>query len=106
MLNIDISDLNELRSWSAALNVSPDRLKQAVLAVGTSPYTVIKYLNKANPVAGGARSERSRKTRASGTPPVAIREKVLQVALAEWTPEEHASLPWFQGMRTDKRPQR
>jgi len=33
-------------------------------------------------------------------------EKVLQLALAEWTPEEHASLPWFQGVRVDKRQQR
>jgi len=106
MLNIDISDVNAIRSWSAALNVSPDRLKQAVLAVGTSPYTVIKYLNKANPVQGGTRADRSHKARGNSAQPLFKPEKVLQLALAEWTPEEHASLPWFQGVRVDKRQQR
>ena len=106
MLNIDISDVNEIRSWSAALNVSPDRLRQAVLAVGTSPYTVIKYLNKASALQGGARADRAHKARGSSALPRFKPEKVLQVALAEWTPEEHSSLPWFQGVRVDKRSQR
>jgi len=41
---INVEQEHEVRYWSAALNVTPDRLREAVKAAGTSAEAVRKYL--------------------------------------------------------------
>ena len=46
---IDLDQPHEVRFWSAALEVSPERLREAVHAVGTSAAAVRKYLQEHKP---------------------------------------------------------
>jgi hypothetical protein len=41
---VNVNEDYELRDWSKKFGVSPERLKQAVAAVGTSASAVEKYL--------------------------------------------------------------
>ena len=41
---IDVNEDYELRDWSKKFNVTPDKLKEAVRAVGTSADAVQKHL--------------------------------------------------------------
>jgi hypothetical protein len=41
---IDVNEDYELRDWSRKFNVTPDKLKEAVQAVGTSADAVEKHL--------------------------------------------------------------
>lgn len=41
---INVNEAYELRDWSKKLNVTPDKLKEAVQAVGTSADAVEKHL--------------------------------------------------------------
>lgn len=41
---IDVNEDYELRDWSKTFNVTPDKLKEAVRAVGTSANAVQKHL--------------------------------------------------------------
>ena len=43
---IDIHDPNEIRNWTKSIGCTPDELKKAVNAVGTSADAVRKYLGK------------------------------------------------------------
>lgn len=43
---INVNEDYELQYWSEKFNVSRDRLKEAVKAVGTSAKAVQEYLNK------------------------------------------------------------
>ena len=44
---INVNEAHELRYWTAALNVSEDRLREAVAAVGVSADKVREFLGRA-----------------------------------------------------------
>ena len=41
---INLDDGDEVRHWSHKLNTTPERLKEAVIAAGTSPASVKRFL--------------------------------------------------------------
>jgi hypothetical protein len=55
---IDVSQDYELRDWSDKLGVTPERLKEAVQAVGTQADRVQEYLKGRGERPGSGRSER------------------------------------------------
>lgn len=43
---IDVNDPNEIRNWTKSLGCTPDQLRAAVKAVGTSAAAVRKHLGR------------------------------------------------------------
>jgi hypothetical protein len=43
---INVSEDDELRYWAKKFGITPEKLKSAVRAVGSSVSTISKYLNK------------------------------------------------------------
>jgi hypothetical protein len=43
---IDVNDADELRNWSKSLNTTPEKLKEAVKAVGTTASKVREHLQR------------------------------------------------------------
>jgi hypothetical protein len=41
---IDVNDANELQDWAKSLRATPEKVKEAVAKVGTSPASVRQYL--------------------------------------------------------------
>jgi hypothetical protein len=55
---IDVNQDYELRDWSKKLGVTPERLKEAVQAVGTQADRVEEFLKGRGERSGGKNSER------------------------------------------------